>query len=135
GLDMGIPLDKLRQLSLVVGPRIVLSVDENNTFALLAGMRAGLRYKTAGLGGFTGTLFSESGGIGFPDLSSGKFGSAPYEEVGASLGFHYAGMGINLEGATGVRSSIIPEIDGSSGIDNIENSDYFRLGLVFSFTK
>lgn len=128
GLDFGIPLDRLRRVELMLGPRITGAVGFNSTYtpihSLLLGMRAGLNLTTsseeyhARFG-----LFGEGGGIGLSEVSSGTFGALPYAEGGGSIGLGIReGFDINLEGAGGVR---VPETGASP-------QQYYRFGLALS---
>ena len=127
---MGIPIDHLRRLSFVLGPRLVFTqegIGDRTTFALLAGVRAGLRYKTTGDIGFHSTLFGEGGGVGFTNAGKGELGVAPYIEGGASVGINLGDWIISAEGAMGKRKSALP--------GETELQDHYRLGITFTWIR
>ena len=124
---MGIPFDRLRKLSLILGPRVVFTMGSHERTALLAGFRAGLRLRTPGEFGFYGTGFAEGGGAGFTDLGAGRLGTAPYVEGGASLGLGWGRLNINVEGATGGRTSLVEATPGGEASPQWQR--YYRIGI------
>lgn len=123
GVDLGIPLDRLRQLEVVLGPRInyLANLDEQS---LLLGFRAGLEGQTGSTGGRMG-VFVEGGGVGVTDLREGEFGAIPYVEGGSTAGYSFDGTG-NLAVEAAIGSRWTPgEEEGS----DLERNPYFRLGL------
>jgi hypothetical protein len=129
GMNIGIPLTRLRQLQFILGPRInfIYDAGEANMLQLLMGFRAGLEGQF-GSTGFRLGGFGEGGGVGFTDLGRGTFGASPYVEGG--LGFGYSLMGgsfnLGLEVAGGGREFALP-----APTTGTEFSPYFRLGLGF----
>jgi hypothetical protein len=139
GLQMGIPLTRLRSLVLNVGPvgTIQLGFDTNNTIALLAGFRLGLsgsvdatilnRRFPIGLG-----AYGEAGAGFILSTTTPSFprpgdrppltGRVPYLETGASIG--YRGNLFSVEGTAGV---------GVIDPGNPAQMEYFRVGLVAAF--
>lgn len=123
GVDLGIPLDRLRQLELVLGPRLnlLLGGDERS---LLLGFRAGLEGQTGSTGGRMG-VFIEGGGVGVTDLREGEFGAIPYVEGGGTAGYSFNGI-LNVAGEAAIGSRWTPgEEEGS----DLERNPYFRLGV------
>jgi hypothetical protein len=141
GLDMGIPLTKMRALTLHFGPQIGLLTSFNNNerhdynmVALLMGMRAGLKYRkhighlgpdaraslSADVSGEIGGMlnFANDPGI-LPSKSL-----IPYVEASAFLGVEFESHAtIGLEAGRGL---ILP-----GGANDIE---YYRFGLRFSMS-
>lgn len=138
GIEMGIPLDRLRRLSIILGPRFnFLWQSSDDTMSLLAGVRAGLRYRPFASGvGVDATLFGEGGGVGLTDLRSGTLGVSPYAEGGVSVGV--TGVPslptLNLEFAGGGRTGTIPADPISGSASRTELQPYFRLGLTIGAT-
>jgi hypothetical protein len=130
GFDLGIPLDRLRRLELILGPRVNFIMDSNAMMALLLGFRAGLEGQF-GSTGFRLGAFAEGGGVGFTNLSTGEFGASPYVEGGVGFGYSFSGtFNIGVEGAGGRRTSNI--VDPLSREISTEFLPYFRLGLSLS---
>jgi hypothetical protein len=130
GVQMGIPLDRMRQLSVMLGPRFnfIMPLDDS-AMSLLAGFRAGLRFRTPGLFAFESSIFAEGGGVGLTNLGTGTFGAAPYGEGGVSIGGSYLPFNFRLEAAAGGRTASTPP-DLLRGIPaETEFQPYFRLGL------
>ena len=131
GLDLGIPLDRLRKLELILGPRLNYLVDfgSEQTHSLLLGFRAGLQGQFAP-SGFRLGGFAEGGGVGFTDLSTGEFGARRYLEGGLGLGYSIGGsVDFGLEAAGGGREFGSPIPLGSSGATS-DFQSYFRLGVA-----
>lgn len=129
GAKFGIPLTPMRRLSLQLGPNVNLLVGDMT--ALMAGVRAGLEYKT-GIGhalgstwGFRAGLHGEAGGM----LNFGPGGEGlprtnvinTYVEGGANLGLSFdSRFFVGAEGGIGK-------------ISNPSTSEirYYHLGLTF----
>lgn len=130
GLDIGIPLDRLRRLELILGPRVNFIMDSNAILALLLGLRAGVEGQF-GSTGFRLGAFAEGGGVGFTDLGAGTLGTSPYVEGGLGFGYSISGtFNFGVEGAGGGRTSNI--VDPLSREVSTEFLPYFRLGLSLS---
>jgi hypothetical protein len=148
GVSLGIPLDRLRRLELVVGPRINrmdAAGDRPSMDAFLLGARLGLEGSTGGSGhGFSAGVFAEGGAGWFSstDYGSGGGGSRsatmPYGELGVGAGYRsplFEGSGrvrVGVEGAVGstigspgVVGPITREIESDPA-----RSQWFRLGLT-----
>ena len=138
GIDMGIPLDSLRKVSVILGPRFnFLMQSPGNTMSLLAGLRAGLRLRTSGSGiGLETTLFGEGGGLGFTDLESGTLGVSPYGEGGIALGVTGVPFlsNIKLEAAGGERTATVPADKFAGTPATTEGQAYFRFGANVGFS-
>jgi len=138
GVDMGIPLDRLRRLSVILGLRFnfTMQSDTPATLALLAGFRAGLRYRAPGAVSFQSTVFAEGGGLGFTDLRAGRPGAAPYAEGGASLGVSLLPLDLRVEAAAGGRTAMLPPLPGAGAGagERTEFQPYYRIGLMIGGT-
>jgi hypothetical protein len=147
GLEMGIPLNRLRQASFVFGPQIrSLSALDDQRFqtAFLLGLRLQLEGATGLAGhGVTGGVFGELGygWFGSTDYTPGGPGarsaSLPYGEVGLRAGYRtpivggQARFGFGVEAAAG--GAFGPGIIGPEThavLSDPEQSRWFRLGLT-----
>jgi len=137
GIEIGIPLERMRRLSLILGPRLLFTLESptysQQRMALLAGFRAGLRYKTLGSFGFHSSIFAEGGGAGFTNLASGTLGLAPYAEGGVSAGLRWGGFNLSLEGALGGRTAPVAGITPDAPLGT-QFQEYFRFGLSIGGT-
>jgi hypothetical protein len=124
GLEMGIPLDRLRRFEIIMGPRLnyIMSTDARTSriHQLLLGFRAGIQGSIDPLllnvpltvGGY-----GEFGGVGITDLDTGEFGTEPYVEGGLTLGGSMGELfNFGIEGGVGTR------------FDSDDESPYFRFG-------
>ncbi len=135
GVNMGIPLDDLRRFSVIIGPRFNLALQfDDGVASLLAGIRAGIRFRTPGLLAFESSVFGEGGGVGFTNLETGAFGGSPYGEGGVSLGGSYLPFNFGLEAAGGGRTATTPADLTLGTPAGTEFQPYFRLGLTFGLT-
>ena len=131
GVNVGIPLDRLRRLQLILGARTnyMMEREPEELNSLLLGFRAGLegQFSPSGLrlGGFT-----EGGGIGLTNMETGEFGARPYIEGGLNLGYSFYGsFNLGAELAGGGREFRLPELD-AGGEPETALSPYFRIGLT-----
>lgn len=129
GLDMGLPLDRLRRLEFIIGPRFNF-ISSDAQMSLLMGLRAGLEGQFAS-SGFRLGGFGEVGGLGITDLESGTLGALPYVEGGLNAGYSFSGiLNVGLEfGAGGRESPISTPVPGGP---TSEFNPYFRFGLNLS---
>ncbi|MEZ5906465.1 MAG: hypothetical protein R3C69_15680 [Geminicoccaceae bacterium] len=148
GLELGIPLDRLRRWELTVGPRasmIMSGIGQRSRDAFMGGLRLGFEHRTSpGQGGFRLGAFGELGYGSFSsrDYSGGTYYSETkkslYGEAGVGLGYRF-GTGaqrfvLGAEAAvggtmgTGVIGPITPEIERDPAFTRI-----FRAGLTLGF--
>ena len=108
GLDLGIPIDRLRRLEFTIGPRLnYLGV--NNIHALLLGVRAGLEGQFAPQGFRLGG-FAEGGGVGV-NLTNGSINAIPYIEGGINANYSIGGR-INFGAELATVGREIPALEG-----------------------
>lgn len=145
GLEMGIPLDRLRSWEFVLGPQftfLMATEDARLQRALLFGARLALEGSTGGGGfGVSGGPFV-SGGYGMFNSSDPAVPGdpreawAPYAEIGGRFGIRSgidsgARLNFGLEGAAGSALGA-PGIIGPAGADiasDPERTHWFRVGL------
>ncbi|MCI5211024.1 MAG: hypothetical protein D3910_20065 [Candidatus Electrothrix sp. ATG2] len=128
GLDLGIPLDRLRRLELILGTRLNFISDRYQD-SLLLGFRVGLMGKFGSTGLRLGG-FAEGGGFGVTDFSKSHFGKRPYVEGGVNFGYSLGGnVNFALEAAGGKRESNIPPSTFGAEV-NSEFLPYYRLGVM-----
>ncbi|MEO1412116.1 MAG: hypothetical protein AAFW73_19675 [Bacteroidota bacterium] len=127
GLDLGIPLDRLRRVQVLLGPRLKLETDlEDAEVALLLGLRLGLGWRQEA-SGFGAKAFVEGGGLG---VTSGGRNSAPYIEGGGSIDYPLMErLQLSLEAARGLRSPFTLPSE-----DELRQHPYFRMGLSLGVT-
>jgi hypothetical protein len=131
GLDLGIPLDRLRRLEMILGARLsyIMELSEPMQQSLLLGFRAGLQGQFGSSGVRLGG-FAEGGGVGFTDLATGGFGARPYFEGGLRLGYSFGGsFDLGVEAAAGGRELRVPEPIPGAGVSS-EFLPYYRFGLT-----
>ena len=129
GLDIGIPLDTLRRMEILLGPRLsfLQSGDyHKNITALLYGVRLGL------MGTFDTHLFNEQVPIGVglhTEFGRGhNFGSSglptdfSYMELGGSIGYRSNSFQIGVSGGVGVLD-----------LNSPDSLHYYRLGAELSW--
>jgi hypothetical protein len=140
GLEMGIPLDRLREWEFVVGPhgRFIGNAGPTEQQAFLVGARMGLeRRVNPAVGGFRIGAFGEAGAGAFRRESpSGSYEpepytAAPYGELGLGAGYRF-GPGsttfdVNLEAATGTTFTDLPEAGTGLSGDRLQ---WLRIGLT-----
>ncbi len=146
GVDMGIPLDRMRRWELVLGPQVrwLNAMDSSGRReAFLLGARLGVEHTwTPSAGGFSVGGFGEIGHGWFSSTSYGGAGGysdrsarTGYGELGVTAGYRTAPVGpvrfgFMAEGAAGaafgpgVIGPITPEIERDP-----ERTRWFRLGL------
>jgi hypothetical protein len=128
GLDIGIPIDRLRRLEVILGPRLnyINNIDAG-LHSFFLGFRAGLEGQFAPeglrLGGFV-----EGGGLG---INEGEPGFSPYIEGGITAGYSWQNdvpINVGIEAATGSREFMVP---GETTLDPLTPQflQYYRLGL------
>jgi hypothetical protein len=138
GLQMGIPLDRMRTWELTFGPEFTWLATAGGVraqTAYLFGARLGIEGRTGDAGlGIAGGAFL-SGGYGLFS-SSGREAGAPYAEIGGRFGMHggIGGVDLNLglEGAAGTALGA-PGIIGPAGPDILSDparTYWFRVGLA-----
>lgn len=144
GVDLGIPLDRLRTWELTLGPEFQLlaaSTDEGSLQAFLLGARLGLEGSTGGIGfGVSGGPFLSAGYGWFNSTVGPGFGSrdasGAYGEVGARFGirsglsdsvrlnFGLEGAAGSALGAPGIVGPVPPDIESDPA-----RTHWFRVGL------
>ncbi len=130
GLDLGIPLDRLRRLELVLGFKFdyLMRVTSPAQQALLLGFKAGLEGQFAPEGVRVGG-FLEGGGVGITDLETGELGALPYFGSGVGVGYSFgSSFNFSVEAAAGGREVSIP--DPIPGGQTSEIVPYYRVGLM-----
>jgi len=148
GLELGIPLDRLRRWELTVGPRasmMMSGIGERSREAFTAGLRLGFEYRTSpGQGGLRLGAFGE---IGYGKFTSTDYsGTTRYNEskwsmsgeAGVGLGYRFGtgaqrfslGAEAAIGGAigTGAVGPITPEIERDPAFTRS-----FRAGLTLGF--
>jgi hypothetical protein len=128
GLDIGIPIDRLRRLEVILGPRLnyINNIDAG-LHSFFLGFRVGLEGQFAPegfrLGGYV-----EGGGLG---INEGEPGFSPYVEGGITAGYSWQNdvpINVGIEAATGGREFMVP---GETTLDPLTPQflQYYRLGL------
>lgn len=126
GVDFGIPLERLRQLEVTIGPRLTFMADEER-ISLLLGFRAGLEAQS-GQAGLRAGVFGE-GGVGTTfDNDSGEAGASLYAEGGGRAGYAFRN-GLNLSGEFALGTLWTSD---SAADPDLESNPYFRLGLTIA---
>jgi hypothetical protein len=140
GLDMGVPLNRLREWELILGlrGRMLAELEDTPRIALLLGIRAGLeRTFTPSSGGLYLGGYGEIGPAWFNTRSSsGSLTDGAYAEGGAYLGYDFGGssaLRLRLEGAYGDIWPAAGRIVDPSvpDLSEPENMEFFRVGVGF----
>ena len=130
GVDIGIPLNRLREWQLLIGAHgsLIGNLDLQSRSAFLVGLRVGFEHtRTPSSGGFRYGAFGEAG-AGWFSSSLAAFQQGAYAEGGALLGYGFALSGgffpyVQAEAAAGTRLDF----------NNPANERWFRAGLEAGF--
>ena len=148
GLELGVPLDRLRRWQLTVGPRanmMMTGLGERNRAAFMGGLRLGFEYRTSpGQGGLKLNTWGE---LGYGQFSSSdSTGSSYYSESKGSM-YGEAGIGLGYRFGTGRQRFVLgaeAAVGGAMGTGIVGPvtpdterdpafTRYFRTGLTLGF--